>query len=117
MDADDGWPTFICGNGEEIPFDYVNDGGADCADGADEQQYDSDGNEINWFDCMDGSQIWISQVNDGTGDCPDGEDEMPDMSDDDSMDDGDMVCYNMSTHMVDPELTTQEDVSCRPHVD
>jgi len=109
MDADDGWPTFICGNGEEIPFDYVNDGEADCADGADEQQYDSDGNEINWFDCMDGSQIWISQVNDGTGDCPDGEDEMPDMSDDDSMDDGDMVCYNMSTHMVDPELTTQED--------
>ena len=109
MSGEDDWPTFICGNGEEIPFDYVNDGGADCADGADEQQYDSDGNEINWFDCMDGSQIWISQVNDGTGDCPDGEDEMPDMSDDDSMDDGDMVCYNMSTHMVDPELTTQED--------
>ena len=23
--------------------------------------------------------------------------------------DEDMVCYNMSTHMVDPELTTQED--------
>ncbi|MGB1793352.1 MAG: hypothetical protein ACPHMS_05655 [Candidatus Poseidoniaceae archaeon] len=109
MEYEDDGPTFICGNGEEIPFDYVNDGGADCADGADEQQYDSDGNEINWFDCMDGSQIWISQVNDGTGDCPDGEDEMPDMSDDDGMDEGDMVCYNMSTHMVDPELTTQED--------
>ena len=75
-------PTFICGNGEEIPFEYVNDGGADCADGADEQQYDSDGNEINWFDCMDGSQVWISQVNDGNGDCPDSEDEMPDMGDD-----------------------------------
>ncbi len=28
---------------------------------------------------------------------------------DDDMDDVDMVCYNMSTHMVDPELTTQED--------
>ncbi|MGB0475457.1 MAG: hypothetical protein ACPGJT_01420, partial [Candidatus Poseidoniaceae archaeon] len=109
MEYEDDGPTFICGNGEEIPFDYVNDGGADCADGADEQQYDSDGNEINWFDCMDGSQIWISQVNDGTGDCPDGEDEMHDMSDDDGMDEGDMVCYNMSTHMVDPELTTQED--------
>ena len=78
-------PTFICGNGEEIPFEYVNDGGADCADGADEQQYDSDGNEINWFDCMDGSQVWISQVNDGNGDCPDSEDEMPDMGDDDDM--------------------------------
>ena len=81
-------PTFICGNGEEIPFEYVNDGGADCADGADEQQYDSDGNEINWFDCMDGSQVWIAQVNDGNEDCPDGEDEMPAMSDEDDMGDG-----------------------------
>lgn len=80
-------PTFICGNGEEIPFEYVNDGGADCADGADEQQYDSDGNEINWFDCMDGSQVWIAQVNDGNEDCPDGEDEMPAMSDEDDMGD------------------------------
>ena len=81
--SDDDWVeiTFICGNGEEIPFEYVNDGGADCADGADEQQYDADGVEINWFDCMDGSQVWISQVNDGSEDCPDGEDEMPDMSD------------------------------------
>ena len=105
----DNGPTFICGNGEEIPFEYVNDGGADCADGADEQQYDSDGNEINWYDCMDGSQVWISQVNDGNGDCPDDEDEMSAMSDDDDMDDVDMVCYNMSVHMVDPELTTQED--------
>ena len=85
MDEDGGSPTFICGNGEEIPFEYVNDGGADCADGADEQQYDSDGNEINWFDCMDGSQVWISQVNDGTEDCPDGEDEMPEMGDDDDI--------------------------------
>ena len=74
--------TFICGDGTEIPFDYVNDDEADCADGADEQQYDSDGNEINWFDCMDGSQVWISQVNDGAEDCPDGDDEMLDMDDD-----------------------------------
>ena len=79
--------TFICGDGTEIPFDYVNDGESDCADGADEQQYDSDGNEINWFDCMDGSQVWISQVNDGAEDCPDGDDEMLDMDDD--HDDGD----------------------------
>ena len=79
--------TFICGDGTEIPFDYVNDDEADCADGADEQQYDSDGNEINWFDCMDGSQVWISQVNDGAEDCPDGDDEMLDMDDD--HDDGD----------------------------
>jgi len=76
-------PTFICGNGEEIPFMFVNDGAEDCSDGADEQQYDSDGNEINWFDCMDGTQIWISDVNDGYPDCQDGDDEMPEMDDDD----------------------------------
>ena len=73
-DMDDG-PTFVCGDGEEIPFDWVNDGGEDCDDGSDEQQYDADGNEINWFDCQDGSQVWIHQVNDGNDDCPDGEDE------------------------------------------
>ena len=75
-------PTFICGDGTEIPFEYVNDNDADCDDGADEQQYDTDGDEINWFDCMDGSQVWISQVNDGTEDCPDGDDEAPDDHDD-----------------------------------
>ena len=68
-------PTFICGNGTEIPFEYVNDGELDCADGADEQQYDANGTEINWFDCHDGSEVWIHQVNDGTVDCPDAEDE------------------------------------------
>lgn len=72
---DDGDITFICGNGSEIPFDSVNDGYGDCADGADEQQYDANGTEINWFDCHDGSEVWIHQVNDGTDDCPDGEDE------------------------------------------
>ena len=67
--------TFICGNGDEIPFDWVNDGEEDCPDGADEQQYDAAGDEINWFDCHDGSEIWIHQVNDGTDDCAYGEDE------------------------------------------
>ena len=108
-------PTFICGNGEEIPFMYVNDGGADCADGADEQQYDSDGNEINWFDCMDGTQIWIYEVNNGYEDCQDGEDEMPDMDDDhdghdhDDHGDEDMVCYDMSTHTVDHTIDNEAD--------
>ena len=115
MDGDNGSPTFICGNGEEIPFEYVNDGGADCADGADEQQYDSDGNEINWFDCMDGTQIWIYEVNDGYEDCQDGEDEMPDMDDDhdghdhDDHGDEDMVCYDMSTHTVDHTIDNEAD--------
>ena len=84
--------TFICGDGTEIPFEYVNDGMNDCGDGADEQQYNETGEEINWFDCMDDSQVWISQVNDGTEDCPDGDDEMPDMDDDD-----DFYCNDGST--------------------
>ncbi|SVB04266.1 uncharacterized protein METZ01_LOCUS157120, partial [marine metagenome] len=36
-------PTFVCGNGDVIPFDGVNNGYEDCSDGSDEQQYDSDG--------------------------------------------------------------------------
>jgi hypothetical protein len=67
--------SFFCGNGEEIPFDWVNDDEEDCEDGADEQQYDDNGDPINWFDCNDGSEVWIYQVNDGYDDCPDGEDE------------------------------------------
>ena len=85
--------TFICGNGDEIPFSYVNDGWGDCDDGADEQWYDNntpddtsddcqmwndddcDGEPVNWFDCHDGSQIYIDSVNDGYWDCEDGEDE------------------------------------------
>ena len=108
-------PTFICGNGEEIPFMFVNDGAEDCSDGADEQQYDSDGNEINWFDCMDGTQIWITDVNDGYPDCQDGDDEMPEMDDDhdghdhDDHGDEDMVCYDMSTHTVDHTIDNEAD--------
>jgi|GEM_PF-1314977 len=79
-DMDDGndGPTFVCGDGEEIPFNWVNDGYEDCDDGSDEQQYDADGNEINWFDCYDGTMIWVHQVNDGNEDCSDGEDELGD---------------------------------------
>ena len=67
--------TFVCGNGEEIPFDWVNDGEEDCEDGSDEPQYDENGDPINWFDCDDGSEIPINWVNDGEDDCDDGEDE------------------------------------------
>ena len=35
-------PSFVCGDGEEVPFDWVNDGYENCSDGSDEQQYDSD---------------------------------------------------------------------------
>ncbi|MDE0954152.1 MAG: PGF-CTERM sorting domain-containing protein [Candidatus Poseidoniales archaeon] len=75
--VDDG-PTFVCGNGTEIAFEKVNNGIQDCADGADEQQYNTDGTEINWFDCSGGTEVWIHQVNDGTEDCPEGDDEMHD---------------------------------------
>ena len=86
-------PNFICGNGNEIPFQYVNDDYADCEDGADEQWYDSNtpndtsddcqkwddadcvGHEVNWFDCHDGTKVWIAQVNNDDYDCEDGEDE------------------------------------------
>jgi Ca2+-binding EF-hand superfamily protein len=82
MDSEDDGPTFVCGNGEEIPFYYVNDGDEDCEDGADEQQFNAaTGEKINWFDCHDGSEVWIDQVNDGTEDCPDGEDEGNDYDD------------------------------------
>jgi hypothetical protein len=67
---------FVCGDGDVIEFEYVNDDEQDCEDGADEQQYDENGDPINWFDCFDGSQIWVYQVNDGTEDCPDGDDEL-----------------------------------------
>ena len=53
----------------------MNDGYEDCGVGSDEQQYDDDGNEINWFDCHDGSEVWVHEVNDGEWHCSDGEDE------------------------------------------
>ena len=86
-------PNFICGNGVEVPFYWVNDEYADCEDGADEQWYDSNtpndtsddcqewndsdcvGEEVNWFDCHDGTKVWINQVNNGEENCEDGEDE------------------------------------------
>ena len=86
-------PNFICGNGNEITFHYVNDYYADCEDGADEQWYDSNtpndtsddcqkwddddcvGDEVNWFDCHDGTKVWIAQVNNDDYDCEDCEDE------------------------------------------
>ncbi|MBP72357.1 MAG: hypothetical protein CMA70_02070, partial [Euryarchaeota archaeon] len=83
----DGMVTFFCGDGSEIPFEWVNDEIDDCEDGADEQQFDENGEPINWFDCYDGTQVWINQVNDGYPDCPDGDDEMPDDDWDDEGDD------------------------------
>ena len=77
--SEDDYPTFVCGDGEEIPFDWVNDGYEDCTDGSDEpQDFDGDGVTDNWFDCHDGTNISMDLVNDGNDDCPDGDDEAPD---------------------------------------
>ena len=68
--------TFVCGSDLSlIPFYFVNDNNLDCPLGADEQQYDDNGDPINWFDCADDNEVWIHQVNDGNWDCPNGEDE------------------------------------------
>ena len=68
--------TFVCGfDSRVIPFRFVNDGNGDCPLGADEQQYDDNGDPINWFDCEDDDEVWIYQVNDGNWDCLNGEDE------------------------------------------
>ena len=97
---------FICGNGEEIPFEYVNDDYEDCEDGADEQQYDDNGDPINWFDCDDGSEIWVYQVNDGNEDCPDGEDE-ENFSDDSTQE---MFYANSTTQTLAWDLEVQSDM-------
>ena len=68
--------TFVCGSDLSlIPFYFVNDNNLDCPLGADEQQYDDNGDPTNWFDCADDNEVWIHQVNDGNWDCPNGEDE------------------------------------------
>ena len=68
--VDDG-KVFVCDDGEEVPFEYANDGEEDCADGSDEPTYEE---EV--FTCSDdGSEIPMSYVNDGEDDCTDGSDE------------------------------------------
>ncbi|MDP6864994.1 MAG: low-density lipoprotein receptor class A repeat-containing protein [Candidatus Poseidoniaceae archaeon] len=53
-DAEDTDSVFICGDGEEIPADWENDGFADCSDGSDENIHD-------WTDYDGGYCEWISE--------------------------------------------------------
>jgi hypothetical protein len=72
MEADDE-TVFVCNSGEEIPFEWVNDGDADCYDESDEADQ---GEETTMFACADQSAtIPLSWVNDGEEDCMDGSDE------------------------------------------
>jgi len=71
--ADDGGDDegyFMCDDGEEIPWGWVNDGVEDCSNGEDEY----DGGE-DYFICDDGQEILWDWVNDGMEDCSNGEDE------------------------------------------
>jgi len=72
-DDDDGDDTFLCDNGNEIPWDYVDDGWDDCGDGSDESD-DGGGDEVVYI-CDDGEEIPFDWVNDGYPDCYDESDE------------------------------------------
>ena len=63
---------FICGSGETIPIDFVDDGYPDCQDGSDES--DNHGEDVMYL-CDNGEEIPWSWINDGYDDCYDGSDE------------------------------------------
>ena len=63
---------FICGSGEAIPIDWVDDGYPDCQDGSDES--DNHGEDVMYL-CDNGEEIPWSWINDGYDDCYDGSDE------------------------------------------
>ena len=52
-------PNFICGNGVEVPFYWVNDEYADCEDGADEQWYDSNTPNDTSDDCQEWNDVIV----------------------------------------------------------
>jgi hypothetical protein len=56
---------------QSIPFQWVNDGPADCDDGSDED----DGTDTMEYTCDAGETVMLAVVNDGTDDCADGSDE------------------------------------------
>jgi len=64
---------FVCDDGEQVPWSYVNDDYPDCGDASDEAEF---GEETTMFECADESDtIYLSWVNDGEEDCMDGSDE------------------------------------------
>jgi len=63
---------FICGSGETIPIDWVDDGYPDCGDGSDES--DNHGEEVMYL-CNSGEEIPWGWINNGWDECYDGSDE------------------------------------------
>ena len=83
---------FICGSGETIPIDFVDDGYPDCQDGSDES--DNHGEDVMYL-CDNGEEIPWSWINDGYDDCYDGSDEATfEGGDDDGDDDYAFYCSN-----------------------
>ncbi|MED5231274.1 MAG: LDL receptor domain-containing protein, partial [Candidatus Thermoplasmatota archaeon] len=69
---------FVCGSGEIIPIDWVDDGYPDCEDGSDESEDgsdESDDGDDDTFYCDNGNEIPMDWVDDGADDCGDGSDE------------------------------------------
>jgi len=63
---------FVCGSGETIPIDWVDDGYPDCQDGSDES--DNHGDEVMYI-CDSGEEVPWGWINDGYENCYDGSDE------------------------------------------
>tara|TARA_B100000073_G_scaffold241650_1_gene202655 strand:+ start:621 stop:2921 length:2301 start_codon:yes stop_codon:yes gene_type:complete len=59
---------FVCGSGETIPIDWVDDGWEDCDDGSDESP------DVMYL-CDSGEEVHWGSINDGYDDCYDGSDE------------------------------------------
>ncbi len=135
-EGEDG-PTFICGDGTEIPFNWVNDGEEDCYDGSDEM--DMSGSWSGWGDniymnvdldeemlsfdedgkmfmCDDGMEISWDQVNDYQADCATAEDENEGRSEGDmfTCDDGTEIEWD-AVNDYNSDCATAEDEGATGH--
>ena len=102
---------FVCGSGETIPIDWVDDGWEDCEDGSDES--DNHGEDVMYL-CDNGEEIPWSWINDGYDDCYDGSDEATFEGGDDSgpnfIEESSLSCTRMmDTSMVQDDAADEWD--------